>query len=354
MLELGTVAPDFLLPDFGANGKSVSKKDFRKATGLLVIFMCNHCPYVHHVRKALADFAKEYQPKGLAIVGINANDVASYPDDSPDKMAEEVANFGYPFPYLFDETQAVAKAYRAACTPDFFLFDKARKLVYRGQFDDSRPKNGLPVTGQDLRAATDALLSGQTIDQNQKASLGCNIKWREGNEPDYFRSIKLKPSLAETLGPQDGLYPKGFSGWGPRIIEPEEIGEYVRNHFNDWLDEKGLTKPLAIPEMALQERMDRVEEELGQQRESMKQGFDLMEKRFDQADKRFGQVERHLQKIDKRCDQMEKRFEVIEKRFEAGDKRFDLLNERTNRFMTRSLGIGIGIVVVLVIALMVL
>nr|VFJ77675.1 MAG: Redoxin [Candidatus Kentron sp. FW] len=187
MLELGTTAPDFSLPDLGANGKLVSKQDFQDAAGLLVIFMCNHCPYVHHIRKALTDFTKEYQPKGLAIVAINANDVANYPDDSPDKMVKEVANFGYTFPYLFDETQEVAKAYRAACTPDFFLFDNEHKLVYRGQFDDSRPKNDLPVTGLDLRAAVDALLSGKIIDPNQKASLGCNIKWKPDNEPDYFR-----------------------------------------------------------------------------------------------------------------------------------------------------------------------
>nr|VFK13281.1 MAG: AhpC/TSA family protein [Candidatus Kentron sp. LPFa]VFK24290.1 MAG: AhpC/TSA family protein [Candidatus Kentron sp. LPFa] len=186
MLELGAIAPDFSLPDFGANGKLVSIQDFREATGLLVIFMCNHCPYVHHIRKTLVDFAREYQPKGLAIVGINANDVANYPMDSPDKMAEEVVNFGYTFPYLFDKTQEVAKAYRAACTPDLFLFDKAKRLVYRGQFDDSRPKNDIPVTGRDLRAAADALLSGLRIDPNQKASLGCNIKWKPGNEPDYF------------------------------------------------------------------------------------------------------------------------------------------------------------------------
>nr|VFK56871.1 MAG: Peroxiredoxin [Candidatus Kentron sp. TUN]VFK59226.1 MAG: Peroxiredoxin [Candidatus Kentron sp. TUN]VFK64061.1 MAG: Peroxiredoxin [Candidatus Kentron sp. TUN] len=187
MLELGTTAPDFSLPDTGADGKPVSIQDFQGSAGLLVIFMCNHCPYVHHIRKAFMDFAREYQPKGLAIVGINANDVANYPDDSPDKMAEEVVNFGYTFPYLFDETQEVAKAYRAACTPDFFLFDEARKLVYRGQFDDSRLKNRLPVTGRDLRAAVDALLSGQVIDpESQKTSLGCNIKWKAGNEPDYF------------------------------------------------------------------------------------------------------------------------------------------------------------------------
>jgi len=184
MLELGTVAPDFSLSD--TNGKLVSRQDFQGARGLLVLFICNHCPYVHHIREALVAFAKEYQPKGLAMVAINANDVANYPDDSPEKMAEEVAKFGYTFPYLFDETQQVAKAYCAACTPDFFLFDKDHRLVYRGQFDDSRPKNSLPVTGQDLRTAVEALLSGQTIDSSQKPSLGCNIKWKAGNEPDYF------------------------------------------------------------------------------------------------------------------------------------------------------------------------
>jgi len=184
MLPLGTIAPDFQLPD--TNGKIVSLADFKNAPALLVIFMCNHCPYVIHIRAGLAQLAKDYAPKNVAIVGINANDAMRYPTDSPAKMKEEVKNTGYIFPYLFDETQAVAKAYRAACTPDIFLFDQNQKLVYRGQFDDSRPNNGILVTGKDLRAALDAVLSGKTISPNQKASIGCNIKWKAGNEPDYF------------------------------------------------------------------------------------------------------------------------------------------------------------------------
>jgi peroxiredoxin len=185
MLELGVQAPDFQLPE-PATGRTVSLEDFKEAPALLVIFMCNHCPYVKHIRGALADFAREYQPKGLAVVGINANDVQNYPDDGPEKMVEEVESQGYLFPYLYDETQAVAKAYKAACTPDFFLFNKDRKLVYRGQFDDSRPGNNLPVTGKDLRSAVEAALSGQAISSEQRPSMGCNIKWKPGNEPDYF------------------------------------------------------------------------------------------------------------------------------------------------------------------------
>ncbi|MGC1952563.1 MAG: thioredoxin family protein [Gammaproteobacteria bacterium] len=184
MVELGTPAPDFSLPD--PAGTVVSLHDFDDSPALLVAFLCNHCPYVQHIRHGLAAFAREYQPKGLQVVGINANDVANYPDDSPEKMAEEVRNIGYTFPYLYDETQQVAKRYQAACTPDFFLFDKNRKLVYRGQFDDSRPRSDTPVTGRDLRAAVDAVLAGQAVPENQKASLGCNIKWKPGNEPDYF------------------------------------------------------------------------------------------------------------------------------------------------------------------------
>ncbi|HVU07249.1 MAG TPA: thioredoxin family protein [Verrucomicrobiae bacterium] len=184
MLPLGTTALDFQLPDI--NGKIVSSADFKNAPALLVIFMCNHCPYVIHIRAGLAQLARDYAPKKVAIVGINSNDVENYPDDSPAKMKAEVKNAGYIFPYLYDETQTVAKNYRAACTPDIFLFDKNQKLVYRGQFDDSRPGNGIPVTGKDLRAALDAVLSGKTISSNQKASIGCNIKWKSGNEPDYF------------------------------------------------------------------------------------------------------------------------------------------------------------------------
>jgi peroxiredoxin len=184
MLPLGTQAPDFRLPD--PSGKTFSLGDFQKAPALLVVFMCNHCPYVKHIRAGLAKFARDYKASGVAVVGINANDVANYPADSPAKMAEEAAAAGYIFPYLYDATQAVAKAYRAACTPDFFLFDAAQRLVYRGQFDDSRPGNGITVTGKDIRAALDALLSGQPVAANQKASIGCNIKWQPGNEPDYF------------------------------------------------------------------------------------------------------------------------------------------------------------------------
>jgi thiol-disulfide isomerase/thioredoxin len=184
MLPLGTAAPDFKLPD--TSGKIVSPADFKDKAALLVIFMCNHCPYVVHIRPGLAQLARDYAPKGVAIAGINSNDVANYSADSPAKMKEEVKSAGYIFPYLYDETQAVAKAYRAACTPDIYLFDKNQKLVYRGQFDDSRPGNGIPVTGRDLRAALDAVLAGRPVSPNQKASIGCNIKWKSGNEPDYF------------------------------------------------------------------------------------------------------------------------------------------------------------------------
>ena len=183
MLPLGTAAPDFRLPDTG--GKTVSLADF-KGKPLVVAFICNHCPYVKHLRAGLAQFARDYQPKGVAIVGINSNDAANYPDDSPAKMKDEAKSAGYLFPYLYDESQAVAKAYRAACTPDFYLFEKNHRLVYRGQFDDSRPGNGLPITGKDVRAALDAVLSGKPDSSNQKASIGCNIKWKSGNEPDYF------------------------------------------------------------------------------------------------------------------------------------------------------------------------
>lgn len=187
MLPLGTVAPDFQLPD--ANGKLVSLSDFKGAPATLVMFICNHCPYVIHIRDELAKVAREYQAKGVAVVAINSNDAQTYPADSPEKMKEEVARAGYTFPYLYDETQDVAKAYRAACTPDFFLFDKDLRLVYRGQFDDSRPRvaNPPPVTGRDLRAALDAALEGRSIPEaDQKPSMGCNIKWKPGNAPDYF------------------------------------------------------------------------------------------------------------------------------------------------------------------------
>jgi peroxiredoxin len=184
MLPLGTTAPDFKLPD--TNGKIVSLADFKDKAALLVIFMCNHCPYVVHIRASLAQLAYDYAARNVAMVGINANDAKNYPADSPAKMREEVNSVGYIFPYLYDETQAVAKKYHAACTPDIFLFDRSRRLVYRGQFDASRPGNGIPVTGKDLRAALDATLAGKPTSELQVASIGCNIKWKSGNEPDYF------------------------------------------------------------------------------------------------------------------------------------------------------------------------
>ena len=186
MLPLGTAAPDFSLPD-AVTGRTVSLSDFKGQRGLLLAFICNHCPFVKHVRQELARLERDYTPRGVAMAAINANDVDSHPDDSPAKMAEEARQAGYRFPYLFDETQAVARAYRAACTPDFFLFDAQRRLIYRGQLDDSRPGNGVPVTGKDLRAALDALLAGAPMSPDQKPSLGCNIKWKPGREPDYFR-----------------------------------------------------------------------------------------------------------------------------------------------------------------------
>jgi peroxiredoxin len=184
MLELGTVAPDFRLPD--TNGRMVSLADFKSAPALLVAFICNHCPYVKLIRSGLAELGRDCQAKRVTMVGINSNDAKNYPADNPAMMKAEVAAIGYVFPYLFDETQAVAKAYRAACTPDFYLFDSQQKLVYRGQFDDSRPGNGVAVTGKDLRAAIEAVLSGKPVAAAQKPSMGCNIKWRPGNEPDYF------------------------------------------------------------------------------------------------------------------------------------------------------------------------
>ena len=186
MLPLGTAAPDFSLAD--PSGKTVALADFAGSPVLLVVFMCNHCPFVKHIAGGLAKLVKDYQARGVAAVGINSNDVANYPDDSPAKMAEEIRRCGYTFPYLYDETQAVAKAYRAACTPDFFVFDKDCRLVYRGQMDGSRPGNEIAVTGSDLRAALDAALLGRPPLAEQRPSIGCNIKWKPGNEPDYFLS----------------------------------------------------------------------------------------------------------------------------------------------------------------------
>jgi peroxiredoxin len=184
MLALGTSAPRFDLADF--DGKRHALDDFAAAPALLVVFICNHCPFVRHLRGEFAKFAREYAARGLAIVAINSNDLDAYPQDGPDAMREEARSLGYVFPYLVDASQAVAREYRAACTPDFFLFDAQRRLVYRGQFDDSRPGNGRPVTGADLRRAVDAVLAGAAVDADQRPSLGCNIKWKPGGEPDYF------------------------------------------------------------------------------------------------------------------------------------------------------------------------
>ena len=184
MLPLGTAAPDFALPD--TDGKTVSLADFADAPALVVIFTCNHCPFVKHVAAGLAGLARDYQQRGVAFAGINSNDVDNFPDDSPEKMAGEVKLRAYTFPYLFDASQQVAKAYRAACTPDFYVFDSERRLVYRGQMDGARPGNDVPVTGEDLRAALDAVLAGQPVPEEQKPSIGCNIKWKPGGEPDYF------------------------------------------------------------------------------------------------------------------------------------------------------------------------
>ncbi len=184
MLPLGTVAPAFELP--ATDGRTVSLNDFQKTPALLVMFICNHCPYVKHVRQGIKELAREYQDKGVAVVAISSNDVQTHPDDSPELMATEKAEVGYTFPYLYDESQEVAKAYHAACTPDFYVFDNQRKLAYRGQLDDSRPGNDIPVTGKDLRAALDAVLAGQAVPEPQKPSIGCNIKWKAGQEPDYF------------------------------------------------------------------------------------------------------------------------------------------------------------------------
>jgi peroxiredoxin len=184
MLELGTPALPFSLPS--TTGETVSLNDFADSKALLVIFMCNHCPFVKHVADELAKLADDYMPQGVGIVGISSNDVAKYPDDSMEKMKEEAAARGYKFAYLLDESQEVAKAYRAACTPDFYVFDSEMKLAYRGQMDDSRPNSGVPVTASDLRAALDAIVAGDAASEMQTPSIGCNIKWIPGNEPDYF------------------------------------------------------------------------------------------------------------------------------------------------------------------------
>ncbi|SFM46360.1 Peroxiredoxin [Ectothiorhodospira mobilis] len=178
-VELGTIAPDFALPD-PSTGRTVSLDDFPDARGYCIAFICNHCPFVQLIRHEFARFGRAYSDQGMAVIAINSNDAKNFPEDSPEKMRDEARRFGYTFPYLFDETQEVARAYQAACTPDFFLFDADRRLVYHGQFDDARPGSDVPVTGQDLRAAADALLEGRPVPAEQRPSLGCNIKWKEG------------------------------------------------------------------------------------------------------------------------------------------------------------------------------
>jgi peroxiredoxin len=186
MLDLATKAPDFSLPDV-TTGKKVNLSDFSGKTALLVMFICRHCPYVQHIKEGLAKLGKDYASKDIAIVAISANDAQNYPDDAPDQLKAFARQEGFNFPFLYDESQAVAKAYTAACTPDFFLFDRNRKLVYRGQLDDSRPGSGKPVTGRELRVAIDALLVDRPVPPDQKPSIGCNIKWKPGNEPKYFK-----------------------------------------------------------------------------------------------------------------------------------------------------------------------
>jgi peroxiredoxin len=186
LLPLGSSMPEFSLPDF--DGHIVSSVDYAAAPALLVAFICHHCPFVTHIRQGFSQFAAEYNERGLPILAINSNDTMAFPEDGPDGMRDEARTAGYTFPYLFDETQEVAKRFRAACTPDLFLFDRAGRLAYRGQFDDSRPRTAhpLPVTGKDIRAAADAVLAGRAPSADQRSSIGCNIKWRRGNAPDYF------------------------------------------------------------------------------------------------------------------------------------------------------------------------
>jgi peroxiredoxin len=186
MLPLGTPAPAFRLPEV-TTGKQVSLEDFAGRDALLVLFICRHCPYVKHIETALARLGRDYARRSLGIVAISANDAAEHPDDAPASLKVQAAEAGFSFPYLYDASQETAKAFSAACTPDFFLFDKGRRLVYRGQMDNSRPGNGKPVTGADLRAALDAVIVGRPAPGNQKPSVGCNIKWKEGHAPPYFK-----------------------------------------------------------------------------------------------------------------------------------------------------------------------
>ncbi|HEX9638347.1 MAG TPA: thioredoxin family protein [Acidobacteriota bacterium] len=180
-LELGTPAPEFALPD--TEGRIVSLADFGSAPALLVMFLCNHCPFVKHIQDRLSSLCRAFQERGVAVVAISSNDAERYPEDSPARMREEKQRVGYSFPYLYDQSQAVAKAYRAECTPELYLFDRERRLVYCGQFDSSRPSRPTPVTGEDLAAAVDALLAGKPVSPEQKPAVGCSIKWKPGNEP---------------------------------------------------------------------------------------------------------------------------------------------------------------------------
>jgi peroxiredoxin len=185
MLALGTSAPAFSLPDV-VSGGTVSLKDFASKKALLVMFICRHCPYVKHVQQEIARIGKDYTDKDVGLVAISANDADTYREDTPQSLKEMAEELDFNFPFLYDESQEVAKAYTAACTPDFFVFDENRELVYRGQLDDSRPGNGVPVTGEDLRSALDAVLADEPVNPDQRPSVGCNIKWKGGNEPDYF------------------------------------------------------------------------------------------------------------------------------------------------------------------------
>jgi len=178
MMPLATIAPDFNLPDV-VSGKNKTLNQLKSDKATVIMFICNHCPYVKHIQKGLVEMTNDYLAQGVSFIAINSNDVETYPEDSPKRMKEVAQHFGYPFPYLFDEAQEAARAYMAACTPDFYIFDKDLKCVYRGQMDDSRPGNDIPVTGTDIRSVLDAILAGEPVNENQKPSIGCNIKWKK-------------------------------------------------------------------------------------------------------------------------------------------------------------------------------
>lgn len=205
MLELGTPAPDFQLPDT-VSGKKISLADFSNRQALLIVFVSQHCPFVKHVREELARIGRDYADKSISIVAISANDVTKYPDDAPEKLKWMAETLEFTFPVCYDESQTVAKAYKAACTPDFFLFDAECKLVYRGQLDGSRPGNNVPVDGRDLRAAIDAVLAGQAVPFDQKPSIGCNIKWKAGNEPTYYTGAAQRKGILNFI--RDQLRPR--------------------------------------------------------------------------------------------------------------------------------------------------